>query len=138
MFEQVFKNIDDILYKDPGADSDLIPRLERRSYAKIHLNSYDSEQQEFLNFVLDQYVKKGVAELSDDKLKPLIELKYNTIADAKKVIDSEKDKAMNDVKNTLAELSIDIAEKIIKKDLSKDSSQKKYVEDLIKEINKTK
>ena len=97
MFEQVFKNIDDILYKDPGADSeldyvafhsDLIPRLERRSYAKIHLNSYDSEQQEFLNFVLDQYVKKGVAELSDDKLKPLIELKYNTIADAKKVLGS--------------------------------------------------
>ena len=60
------------------------------------------------------------------------------IADAKKVIDTEKDKAMSDVKNTLAELSIDIAEKIIKKDLSKDSSQKKYVEDLIKEINKTK
>ena len=56
------------------------------------------------------------------------------ISDAKKVIESEKNKAMNDVKNTLAELSIDIAEKVIKKDLSKDSSQKKYVEDLIKEI----
>lgn len=68
--------------------SDLIPRLERRSYAKIHLESYNSEQQEFLNFVLDQYVKKGVAELSDDKLKPLIELKYNTIADAKRVLGS--------------------------------------------------
>ena len=68
--------------------SDLIPRLERRSYAKVHLDSYDTEQQEFLNFVLDQYVKKGVGELSDDKLKPLIELKYNTIADAKKVLGS--------------------------------------------------
>ena len=68
--------------------SDLIPRLERRSYAKIHLDSYDTNQQEFLNFVLDQYVKKGVGELSDDKLKPLIELKYNTIADAKKVLGS--------------------------------------------------
>ena len=45
---------------------------------------------------------------------------------------------MNDVKNNLAELSIDIAERIIRKDLSSDSSQKKYVEDLIKEINKTK
>lgn len=68
--------------------SDLIPRLERRSYAKIHLDSYDSNQQDFLNFVLEQYVKKGVSELSDDKLKPLIELKYNTIADAKKVLGS--------------------------------------------------
>ena len=68
--------------------SDLVPRLERSSYAKIHLDSYDIHQQEFLNFVLDQYVKKGVGELSDDKLKPLIELKYNTIADAKKVLGS--------------------------------------------------
>ena len=68
--------------------NDLVPRLERRSYAKVHLGSYDLQQQEFLNFVLDQYVKKGVGELSDDKLKPLIELKYNTIADAKKVLGS--------------------------------------------------
>ena len=65
-----------------------LTRLERRSYAKIHLDSYDSNQQDFLNFVLEQYVKKGVSELSDDKLKPLIELKYNTIADAKKVLGS--------------------------------------------------
>lgn len=62
--------------------------MSRRSYAKIHLDSYDSNQQDFLNFVLEQYVKKGVSELSDDKLKPLIELKYNTIADAKKVLGS--------------------------------------------------
>ena len=68
--------------------SDLVPRLERSSYAKIYLDSYNIQQQEFLNFVLDQYVKKGVGELSDDKLKPLIELKYNTIADAKKVLGS--------------------------------------------------
>ena len=45
---------------------------------------------------------------------------------------------MNDVKNKLAELSINIAEKIIKNELSKDSSQKKYVDDLVKEINDSK
>ena len=60
------------------------------------------------------------------------------VKEAKSVIESEKNKAMKDVKNTLAELSLDIAEKIIKKDLSNDSSQKKYVEDLIKDINKSK
>ena len=76
--------------------------------------------------------------MKDDAKSNAKEMADKIILDAKKVIDSEKDKAMNDVKNTLAELSIDIAEKIIKKDLSKDSSQKKYVEDLLKEINKTK
>ena len=66
------------------------------------------------------------------------EMADKIITEAKSVIESEKNKAMKDVKNTLAELSLDIAEKIIKKDLSKDQSQKKYVEDLIKEINKSK
>ena len=66
------------------------------------------------------------------------EMADKIITEAKSVIESEKNKAMKDVKNTLAELSLDIAEKIIKKDLSQDQSQKKYVEDLIKEINKSK
>ena len=70
-----------------------------------------------------------------DKAKEMAE---KIIDDAKKVIETEKNKAMIDVKNTLSELSLEIAEKIIKKDLSSDLSQKKYVEDLIKEINKSK
>lgn len=39
--------------------------------------------QAFLDFVLAQYVKVGVEELSQDKLSPLLRLKYHgTIADA--------------------------------------------------------
>jgi len=63
---------------------DLVPRLERAAKAKIHFNAYNPKQQEFLNFVLDQYVKVGVDELDGDKLSPLLILKYNAIADAKK------------------------------------------------------
>lgn len=61
----------------------LVPRLNRAEKAKIHLNSYSKEQQEFLNFVLEQYVKEGVSELDDNKLPDLLELKYEAIADAK-------------------------------------------------------
>jgi type I restriction enzyme R subunit len=43
----------------------------------------ETKQQEFLNFVLDQYVQSGVDELDDDKLGDLLKLKYNAIADAK-------------------------------------------------------
>src|SRR5690554_2341760 len=35
----------------------LVPRLERAGRAKIQLGEYNPKQQEFLNFVLDQYVK---------------------------------------------------------------------------------
>ena len=62
---------------------DLVPRLERAGRAKIQLNDYNQKQQEFLNFVLEQYVKEGVNELDDSKLPDLLELKYKAIADAK-------------------------------------------------------
>lgn len=63
---------------------DLLPRLERAEKARIHLNNYNSKQQSFLNFVLEQYVREGVSELDDLKLPDLLELKYQSIADAKK------------------------------------------------------
>ncbi len=63
---------------------DLVPRLERASRAKIQMNDYNPKQQEFLNFVLEQYVKEGVDELDDSKLPNLLELKYKAIADAKR------------------------------------------------------
>lgn len=62
----------------------LVPRLERASRAKIKMHDYHPKQQEFLNFVLEQYVKEGVDELDDSKLPNLLELKYKAIADAKR------------------------------------------------------
>lgn len=65
---------------------DLVPRLERAQRARIKFDTYSPSQQEFLNFVLEQYVREGVEELDDVKLPDLLELKYNAIADAKKVL----------------------------------------------------
>lgn len=64
--------------------STIIERTTRADNAKIHLGSYDTKQQEFLNFVLKQYVNSGVYELDEDKLSPLLLLKYNAITDAKR------------------------------------------------------
>jgi type I restriction enzyme R subunit len=62
----------------------LVPRTERAERAKIQLGDYNPKQQEFLNFVLEQYVRDGVDELDDAKLPDLLELKYKAIADAKR------------------------------------------------------
>lgn len=43
---------------------------------------YDYRQQEFLRFVLDHYVARGVGELDTAKLPQLIELKYHSVGDA--------------------------------------------------------
>ena len=65
---------------------DLVPRLERAQRARIKFDTYSPAQQEFLNFVLEQYVRTGVEELDDAKLPDLLELKYNALADAKKAL----------------------------------------------------
>lgn len=69
---------------------ELVPRLERAQKAKIQLKDYHPKQQEFLNFVLEQYVREGVNELDDSKLPNLLELKYKALADAKKELGTIK------------------------------------------------
>ena len=64
--------------------ADILERIDRADRAKIHLGNYDPKQQEFLYFVLSQYVKQGVEELDDTKIGDLLVLKYHAIADAKK------------------------------------------------------
>ncbi len=63
--------------------SSLVPRQKRAERARIHFDSYNPKQQEFLNFVLDQYVKQGFEELDDSKLPDLLQLKYRAISDAR-------------------------------------------------------
>lgn len=65
-------------------NSNILERKDRAERAKIYLNNYDPKQQEFLNFVLNQYVKQGVDELDETKIGDLLVLKYHAIADAKK------------------------------------------------------
>lgn len=56
------------------------------------------------------------------------------IDDAKQSIESEKQNALKDVRNLVASLSLDIAEKVIRQDLSKDNAQKKLIEEFVKDI----
>ncbi len=61
-----------------------IDRGERAEMARAAIStSFNDKQQAFLDFVLHQYVRVGVEELDQDKLSPLLRLKYNNaIADA--------------------------------------------------------
>jgi len=61
-----------------------LTREERAAQAKIVINNrFSTKQQLFLDFVLSHYVSIGVDELDQEKLTPLLRLKYhNSIADA--------------------------------------------------------
>ena len=60
---------------------------------------------------------------------------YNRILeDAKREIDVQKNNAMADVKNQVAKLSLQIAERLVKEQLSNDSAQKQLVENYLSDI----
>jgi len=56
------------------------------------------------------------------------------ISQAQETIQNEKNAAIVDLKNQVASLSIDIAEKVLKEKLSNDQSQMNLVKDLVKEV----
>ncbi|MEK6303744.1 MAG: DEAD/DEAH box helicase family protein [Acidobacteriota bacterium] len=61
-----------------------VTREDRAERAKLLISTqFNTEQQVFLAFVLSHYVSVGVEELDQEKLTPLLRLKYhNSIADA--------------------------------------------------------
>jgi type I restriction enzyme R subunit len=61
-----------------------LTREERSAGAKVAIGSeFSSKQRTFLDFVLSHYVNVGVDELDQEKLTPLLRLKYHdSISDA--------------------------------------------------------
>ena len=60
-----------------------LSREERAAMARIQIMThFNDKQQAFLDFVLAHYVSVGVEELDQEKLTPLLRLKYDSISDA--------------------------------------------------------
>ena len=68
---------------------------------------------------------KAIAKIEADKI----------IKQAENLIQAEKNAAINDLKDQVAELSIDIAEKVLKDELNNKVKHEKLVERLLKESN---
>jgi type I restriction enzyme R subunit len=55
-----------------------VTRVVRADHARVYINShFNAKQQAFLDFVLQHYVTEGVSELAQNKLNPLLRLKYH-------------------------------------------------------------
>lgn len=77
---------------------------------------------------------KIAAEIKEAAKEETSKISTKMIEDAKAVIEIEKKAALTDVKNLVAALSIDIAEKVLRKSLEDKKSQEALVKDLIKDI----
>jgi len=69
--------------------------------------------------------QKGKAQAESNKI----------MASARETINTEKLAAITELKNQVASMSIDIAEKILRHELSKDEKQKALVESLLKDVS---
>lgn len=56
------------------------------------------------------------------------------VADARLVIDQQKNQAMIDVKNRVGDLVVELSEKILRRQLEDKSAQEAYIDDLIRDV----
>lgn len=124
---------------------------EREESIEAALSSADRAREEMtkLQSDNDKIMKQALKE-KDALLKEARELKdkimnnakINANEEANKIIDkarlsieSEKQAAITELKNQVAVLSVEIAEKILKKELANDKDQKELVENMLKDTN---
>jgi type I restriction enzyme R subunit len=64
-----------------------ITRVERiESSEKMLENEFSEAQMQFISFVLEEYESEGITVLDDEKLPILLELKYQSIENAKSIL----------------------------------------------------
>lgn len=64
-----------------------ITREQRVDQARAQMfTGLDTQQKEFLEFVLSKYIETGVEELDQEKLPDLLMLKYHALSDASEML----------------------------------------------------
>ncbi|MBI9054856.1 MAG: F0F1 ATP synthase subunit B [Bacteroidales bacterium] len=91
--------------------------------AKIERDNLLKEAKEIKNKIIEE--AKEDAKIEASKI----------IEKAVQSVEQEKNLAINEIKNQIASLSIDIAENILKQKLGDQSNQKELIDDLVKNID---
>ena len=91
--------------------------------AKIERDNMLKEAKEIKNKILEEAKESAIVEAR------------KIIEEARQSVEHEKNLVINDIKNQIANLSVDIAEKILKQNLGDQSTQKKLIDDLVKDID---
>lgn len=91
--------------------------------AKLEKENLLKEAKEIKNNIIEE--AKEAAKLEASKI----------IEEARNSVEQEKNQVINEIKNQIANLSVDIAEKILKQNLEDESTQKQLIDNLVKDID---
>lgn len=130
MVDERKKFIDDAL-KNAKEANEKLAGIELQSQAI--LKSAHEEQTRILREAVvtrDQLIKDAREKAENEGGKML--------AEARRLIQQEKEEALNEIRVQVAELSLSIAEKIVRKELAGTESQKVYLDNLVDEALATK
>lgn len=86
----------------------------------------------------DKIIKEALATantIKEEAKNETSKISGKMIEDARTLINSEKQAALAEIKELVASLSMDIAERLMRRNLSDDKSQRELVDQFIKEIN---
>jgi F-type H+-transporting ATPase subunit b len=114
--------------------------LKAAELAKSEMANLKAENEKLLQearIERDQILKsahEASAKLIDEAKNSAVKEGQKLIESAKSVIENEKKAALNEVKNQVATLTLELTEKLIKKNLSSDSAQKELVDQMVKEL----
>lgn len=127
MVEERTKNIEDALNSAENAKKEMAGlKAENEQIMKEARAERDKivrEAREMKDKIIEE--SKETAKAEADKI----------LAQARKLIDDEKRAAMNELKDQVASLSIEIAEKILTKELSDKKKQAELIDDILKQSN---
>ena len=122
-------------------DENIAQALSQAERAKIEMQALKSENEKLLaeaRLERDRILKEATE--SGNALVEMAKTKANEegarmITQAREAIEIEKKAALAEVKNLAATLSIDIAEKILRKELQNENAQQELVKNYIAEVN---
>ena len=109
--------------------------------AKAEMESLKSDNEKLLaeaRAERDKILKEAMATantIKEEAKEDTAKITAKMIEDAKASIENEKRAALTDVKNQVATLSLEITEKLLRKQLADQKAQKELVEDFVKDLN---
>jgi len=121
-------------------DSEIQSSLDEAKNARLEMAKLKAENEEILKQAYEERAKiiKEAKEVKDSIVK---EAKVKAKEEAKKIVTSAKQEienqkmaAITEVKNLTGMMALEIAEKVLRKELKGNKEQEAYVSDLMKEI----
>jgi len=133
-----FKPIANALEK---RENDIQDALDQAKKAKEEMQKLQADNEQLIQEAREER-SKILKEAKDAKESIIKEAREQAkveanklIANAKVEIESQKNAAIADVKNQLGSMALEIAEKVLKKELANDKDQINYVDKLVDDMN---